>query len=265
MAAIVRRLHKKEVNLEEEQNSEVEEVTPQDSESKVIETEGSTEDIQQVEGGHEPEDKQERNWRESRRKQRESDIKIKTQEELIEKLLSVKTNPVQEKAPEPDEFANIAPEDYPTWSQTDKRIEKRAEAIAEKKYKQLEAQREQSRFVERLQSKYSDFNEIVNPDSIALLEEKEPELAATIADLKDPYKMGLQTYRFIKALGNQDDVPTRRHAKEVEKKIEKNEKIIQSPQAYDKRPMAQAFNMSESEKTKLYSEMMGYAGQGSGY
>ena len=61
----------------------------------------------------------------------------------------------------------------------------------------------------------------------------------------------------------------KRHAKEVEKKIEKNEKTVQSPQAYNKRPMAQAFsmtNMSDGEKTKLYEEMMGYASQaGHGY
>lgn len=258
--------------MEEDQNSEVQEVTPHESESNVVETSEAPAEDQQVEGSHEPDVKQERNWKEARRKQRESDIREKTKDELIEKLLNAPRAPVQEKVIEPDEFANIAPEDYPTWGQTDKRIEKRAEAIAEKKYKELEARKEelearkeQSRFIERLQSKYNDFNNVVNPDSIALLEENEPELAATIADLKDPYKMGLQTYRFIKAFGISEDVPDKRHAKEVEKKLEKNEKIIQSPQAYEKRPMAQAFQVSESEKTKLYEEMMGCASQGSGY
>tara|TARA_R110002126_G_scaffold4874_3_gene25132 strand:+ start:786 stop:1538 length:753 start_codon:yes stop_codon:yes gene_type:complete len=250
--------------MEEDQNSEEHEVTPQDQESNVIDEGRAPEEAEQVEVSREDEDKQERNWRETRRKQRESDIKLKAQEELIEKLLNANKVPVQAPTPEPDEFADISSDDYPTWGQTDKRIEKRAEAIAEKKYRELEAKKEQGRFVERLQAKYTDFNDVVNPDSIATLEENEPELAATIADLKDPYKMGMQTYRFIKALGVQADVPGRRHAKEVEKKIEKNEKTIQSPQAYNKRPMAQAFQATEAEKSKLFEEMMGYAG-GSGY
>ena len=191
---------------------------------------------------------------------------MKAQEELIEKLLKAKQEMPIQKAHEPDEFENISPEDYPTWAQTDKRIEKRAEDIADRVYAKREAEREKSRFLERLQSKYSDFSDVVNSDSIALLEDKDPELALTIADLKDPYKIGLQTYKYLKAMNLSDEVPTRRHAKEVEKKIEKNEKTVQSPQAYNKRPMAQAFRMTESEKTKLYEEMTGYARQaGFGY
>ena len=61
----------------------------------------------------------------------------------------------------------------------------------EKKLNAWEKKREAERFHERLRSKYSDFDDIVNSETIALLEKKEPELATTIADLQDPYKMGL--------------------------------------------------------------------------
>lgn len=249
--------------MEEDQNSEVQEVTPQDSESNAVENSSSTEESQPIESPHEAEDKQERNWKEARRKQRDSDVKLKQQEEMIEKLLNARQAP-EPMAPEPDEFANISPDDYPTWNQTDRRIAKQAEAISERKFKELEAKKERERFLERLQSKYSDFNNVVNPDSIATLEENEPELAATIADLKDPFKMGMQTYKFIKALDMSGDISDRRHAKEVESKIKKNEKIVQSPQSYDKRPMAQVFQNNSAAKTATYEEMMGYA-SGSGY
>lgn len=241
--------------MEEDQNSVIDEVTPQDQTPEVVETDGQTVQEPQVDGNHEPENAQEKNWKEVRRKQREAEIKLKAQEELIEKLLQAKQSPEPIKAEEPDEFADIASDDYPTWGQTDKRIEKRAEAIAERKYRELQEQEKKSRFLERLQSKYTDFQDVVNADSIALLEEKEPELAATIADLKDPYKMGLQSYHYLKRMNLTDEVDEKRHAKEVEKKIEKNEKTVQSPQAYSKRPMAQAYRLTETEKSKLFEEM----------
>jgi hypothetical protein len=61
-------------------------------------------------------------------------------------------------------------------------------------------------------------------------------------------------------------VPTNRRAKEVEKKIEENSKTVQTPQAFEKRPMAQAFKMTESELAVLYKEMTHYANMaGGGY
>ena len=249
--------------MEEDQNSEIEEVTPPDQtqEMEAVESGEAPEESSEPAGGHEPDSKQDHNWREARRKQREYEAKLKAQDEMIEKLLKAQKSEPQAQAPQEVE-ETIDPDDYPTWGQAEKKIYKAAEAIAEKKYRELENKKEQSRFVERLQSKYPDFSEIVNPDSIALLEEKDPELAETIAELKDPFKMGLQTYKYLKAMNVTDEVSGKRHTKEVEKKLEKNEKAVQSPQAFNKRPMAQAFRLNESEKTKLYEEMMGYAGQG---
>tara|TARA_R110002126_G_scaffold51939_1_gene141830 strand:+ start:3674 stop:4438 length:765 start_codon:yes stop_codon:yes gene_type:complete len=254
--------------MAEDQNSENVEIVPLDQTPEVIETDESQVQETQVEGSHEPEDKQERNWKEIRRKQRESEIRERAKDELIEKLLNAKQNPVsvEKKVEEPDEFAGIATDDYPTWGQTDKRIEKRAEAIAERKYKEMQEQDKSSRFLQRLESKYDDFQDVVNADSIALLEEKEPELAQTIADLKDPYKMGLQSYHYLKRAAFTDEISNKRHKKEVEKKIDKNEKTVQSPQAFSKRPMAQAYRLTSAEKSKLFEEMTNASrGASSGY
>jgi hypothetical protein len=253
--------------MDEDQDSRVEEVAPHDQEAEAVETDVSPDNSLESAPTSEvateqPEEeaKQERNWKEVRRKQREAEYKLQAQEEMIEKLLAAtKTTPVHQAPEEPDEFANIDPDDIPTWGQADRRIEKKAEAIAEKKYREFRAQEEQSRFLEHLKSEFSDFSDVVNPDSIAILEEKQPKLAATIAELKDPYKMGLQTYHYLKAMDLSGDVSKKRHAKEAAKKMEKNENAVQSPQAFNKRPMAQAFHVTEAEKTKLYDEMMGYS------
>jgi hypothetical protein len=50
-----------------------------------------------------------------------------------------------------------------------------------------------------------------------------------------------------------------RREKEVDKAIAKSEKSITSPMAYDKRPIAQAFKLTDAMKKDLYREMHGYA------
>src|SRR5258706_16401712 len=102
--------------------------------------------------------------------------------------------------------------------------------------------------MDRLNRQYADFSEIVNPETLSLLEEKEPELAQTIADLKDPYKIGVQSYKYIKAMNISQKVPESRRQKEIEKAIDKSEKAVQSPVAFDKRPIAQAFKLTDAMK-----------------
>lgn len=201
---------------------------------------------------------QEKNWREIRRRKKELEDTVRMQKELIDELKTIRTPP---EAPEVDEIDSIGDEEYIPKGKVSRLAEKKAEAMFEKKMAQYQKQQDQSQFLEKLKRQYSDFSEIVTPETLALLEEKEPELAQTIADAQDPYKIGVQSYKYIKALGLVADVPTKRRVKEVEKRLEKNSKTVQSPQAFDKRPMAEAYRMSSSEKNKLYEEMMGYASQ----
>lgn len=215
------------------------------------------------------EDRQERNWKAVRERQKELERELKMQREMNEKLLSMATQAAP-KTQEVDEFDQIGDDEYISKGKVNALVHKKAakiaEDIAQRKVEEAFKQRDQSNFLDNLKRKFTDFDDVVNPDTLALLESNDPELAQTIADLKDPYKMGVQSYKYIKALGLSDKVPDARRVKEVEKKLEKNAKTIPSPQAFDKRPMAQAFRMTESEKTELYKEMMGFASQaGSGY
>jgi DNA-directed RNA polymerase subunit F len=213
-------------------------------------------------------DRQERNWREMRRQKEELVRKTKMQEELIAQLLTVKQQTQQQPvAPEVDELDNVPDDDYIQKGQVKKLVrkaEERAALVAKQETEKFFHQREQSQFMDKLKRQFSDFDEIVNPETLSLLEENDPDLANTIAELKDPYKIGLQSYKYIKALGIAEKAPSARRVKEVEKKIEQNSKTVQTPQAFEKRPMAQAFQMTEADKKKLYSEMMHYANMGGG-
>lgn len=260
---------RKESKLEEDQNSENLEVTPHDHEATIVEQEAPDETANPPQAQEEL-DKQDRNWREMRKKNDENVQKMKMQEEMIKTLLQTAQVPqqqVQQPVETVDEFEGIDDSEYLSKGDSRKMLRKDAKAIAREEFLRLEKERENANFLNRLKSRYSDFDDVVNPETIAIFEKKDPELASTIADLKDPYKMGLQTYNFIKSMSLKDDSASQRHAKEVKDKIEKNEKNAQSPQAYTKRPMAKAFSitgMSKEEQSALYEEMMGYASQGSG-
>lgn len=178
-----------------------------------------------------------------------------------------KANPVHQ---EIDEFDKIGDEEFIPLGKVKKLAEKNAqkvlknteELIRQEVDKALKKQ-ESSQFMDRLNRQYSDFSEVVNPETLSILEESEPELASTIADLKDPYKIGMQSYKYIKALGLSKKATETRREKEIDKAIAKQEKAIQSPMAFDKRPIAQAFQLTDAMKKDLYREMHGYAAMAS--
>ena len=167
---------------------------------------------------------------------------------------------------EVDEFDKIGDEEFIPLGKVKKLAERNTqkvlkgteELVRQEVQKALQKQQD-TQFMDRLNRQYSDFSEIVNPETLSILEEKEPELAATIADLKDPYKIGVQSYKYIKAMGLSQSAKEQRREKEIDKAIAKSEKSVTSPMAFDKRPIAQAFKLTDAMKKDLYREMHGYA------
>jgi hypothetical protein len=207
------------------------------------------------------ENKQNRHFKELRRQKDELERKLKMQDEVLERLL--KAQQAIPQVQEVDEFDQIDDNEALQKGQTKRMIRKEAEKIAKEivqhEVGQVKQQFENANFKNRLKAQFSDFDEIVNHDTLALLEEQEPELAVTISEMRDPYKMLFQSYKFIKKLGIDKEIPNSRHSKEVEKKLEKASKSVQSPQVYDKRPMAQAFRMTENMRKELADEMNYFA------
>jgi hypothetical protein len=234
------------------ENSVENEVAPVETETHEEAKPQETQDNQRKEA-----DQQERNWRAMRQRQEELEKEMRRKDEMLEKLLNAQLSPKHSEPVEEDE-----PEDeFATYGKAKKAASKVVQPL-EKRIQELEAKlvaQKQVDLMQDLKRRYPDFEDIVNPETLSLLEEKEPELAASIAETKDPYKIGIQAYKYIKASNLVPESAKARHAREVEKKAEKNAKAIQTPTAFDKRPMAQAFKMTDEIKNALYEEMTQYA------
>lgn len=243
---------------EQDLNSDVNEVATQETAQDVSQQDEQSQSTE----SQAREDTNDRNWRAMRQRHKEMEYDLQQKNAMIEKLLSNHQQPVKQEVVEPDE-----PDDDFIPAGKVKGIARKTVQPLEKKIQELEqkiAQQEQNKLMQSLRSSYSDFDDVVNVETLEMLEKHEPELAATIAQFKDPYKMGLHSYKYIKALNLIDKLPESRRKKEVMQKIEKNSKAVQSPTAYDKRPMAQAFNAMAVDNKALYEEMMFYAGKANG-
>lgn len=241
----------------ENQNSEVAEVAPQVSPQ-----------VNEVKEAQKPAEEQVTNqhWKAMRLKNADLERELK---QLREGQMQIMQAQLANQAParqEADEFEKISDEEFIPLGKVKKLTERSSQKVlrnAEDLVKQEVAkalqQRDRDQFMDRLNRQYADFSEIVNPETLSILEEREPELAATIADLKDPYKMGVQSYKYIKAMGLFKKAEENRREKEVDKAIERAEKAVASPMAFDKRPIAQAFKLTDAMKKELYREMHGYA------
>ena len=241
----------------ENQNSEVQEVAPQ------VETQVN--EVKETQQHQEPVTNQ--HLKAMRLKNAELERELKqlrdTQMQIMQAQLAQNAAPVRQ---EIDEFDNMGDEEFIPLGKVKKLAEKNtqkmlknAEELVRQEVAKAIQKREDSQFMDRLNRQYSDFSEIVTPETLSILEEKEPELASTIADLKDPYKIGMQSYKYIKAMKLSETAKDVRREKEIDKAIEKSEKAVTSPMAHDKRPIAQAFKLTDAMKKDLYREMHGYA------
>lgn len=245
---------------EQDLNSDELEVAPLDTvDNESMQSEESIIDIE----SQKREEIKDRDFRAMRQRQKELEWEIKQKNELLDKFLQSQQTQVVQPIAEPED----ADDDFVPAGKV-KGIAKKAVQPLEKKIQELEsklAEQEQQKLIQNLRSQYSDFDDVVNVDTLEILEKQEPELAATIAQFKDPYKMGLHSYKYIKALGLIDKVPDARHKKEIVQKLEKNSKAVQSPTSYDKRPIAQAYVTTRADNKRLYEEMMGYASKATGF
>ncbi len=238
---------------EEELNSEVQAVAPQ-AETEVNEV---------YDAKKAKEEADERNFKAMRLKNNELEKRLREREEMLDKMMNAQLTQSAPKQQEVDEFDSIGDDEYIPKGKvkelTQKEVQRQAQKIAQDEIEKFHKKQQDNQFLDRLNRQYQDFSEIVNPETLSLLEEKEPELARSIADLKDPYKIGMQSYKFIKAMNIVDKAPESRRTKEIEKALDKSEKNIQSPAAFEKRPIAQAFKLTDAMKKELYREMNGYA------
>jgi hypothetical protein len=240
----------------ENQNSEVREVAPQ--------VENQVNEVKETQQVQEPVTNQ--HLKAMRLKNAELERELKQLRENQMAIMQAQLSNAPTALQEVDEFDRIGDEEFIPLGKVKKLAEKNTqkvlkntEELVQREVAKALQKQHQDQFMDRLNRQYSDFSEVVNPETLSILEEKEPELAATIAELKDPYKIGVQSYKYIKAMGLSQKAKDVRREKEVDKAIEKSEKAVTSPMAFDKRPIAQAFKLTDAMKKDLYREMHGYA------
>ena len=130
------------------------------------------------------ESKQDRNWREMRQKL-----------EHYEKKLADLEQKNQPKAVE-EEDINLSDDDIVTAKDVKKLAKKMAREIVAQDRMRYEADTAE----DRLRTKYSDFDEVVNEDNVKKLLREEPELAKVLKSTADPYAKGVAAYRYIRMM-----------------------------------------------------------------
>ena len=241
----------------QDQNSEVQEVAPQ--------AEEQVNEVKETQTVQEPVTNQHLKAMRLKNAELERDLK-QLREAQMQMMQAQLANQQPQRSQEIDEFDKIGDEEFIPLGKvkqlaenSSRKVLKNAEELVQREVQKALKKQEDNQFMDRLNRQYSDFSEVVTPETLSILEEKEPELAATIADLKDPYKIGMQSYKYIKALKFSETAKDVRREKEIDKAIAKSEKAVTSPMAYDKRPIAQAFKLTDAMKKDLYREMHGYA------
>jgi hypothetical protein len=195
-------------------------------------------------------DKNDKDWRETRRKIDGLERKTREQEELIQRLSQAKAAPVD------DEIERLGDDDIVTKGQARKLAAKMAEEIAQKFIKQ----RDNSMVDERLSMKYQDFTQVVTQENIEYLKETEPELAISLSYISDPYSQGVAAYKMLKKIGNPQEAENMAQINRDKEKAVKNSQKPVSVQAVAKQsPIgnAQLFEngLTADTKKRLWKEM----------
>jgi hypothetical protein len=203
-----------------------------------------------------------------RRERNEFKRKAEMQEELLRTLAANQVSQQAQPQPEEDFLAEIEREEYVPGAKVAKGFKKLEARFAnqlqeiEKKYQQ----KAQNDAYSDLKREMPDLEDVVNHETLELVAKTNPRLRQTWVGKSD-YEIYVQAYPYIKNSGLLDQVPGERRAKQVEKKIEQNKKTVPSPQVFDKRPIAQAFNaarISEEQKQSLRDEMYHYGSMAHG-
>lgn len=247
--------------MDEVENQSVEQEAP---EVALPETEST-----QVAEAVEPvkETKNDRDWRALRQKKDEWERRAKYYEDLVLKQSSQAAPAPSPVVQEEDIVEQLAREEYVPGDKVAKALKKQKEEFRREleEVKKTYSSHQQNSLMNELKREYSDFDQVVNPENLDLIEETNPRLAKSLAKTleSDPYSFAVQSYEYIKSRGI-GKAPQK--MTEVDQKIVQNKKTVPSPQTFEKRPMAQAFQPTKEMQAELQAEMMRYAQQaGMGY
>lgn len=173
------------------------------------------------------EDLQEKNWRAARMRMEEQSHQIRL---LTEELESIRRQ--QHKAIEPEEDQDLTE----TEKRLSKQIKELQRTVSEKE--EIGKQREADYTLDRLRTRYTDFDEVMDPENITYLKNNNAALAKAIARLKDdPYEQALAAYEALK----NTEWFKQRHTMKDKAQLEANSKKPVSVQSVRKQgPLSEA-------------------------
>lgn len=165
--------------------------------------------------------------------------------DLEEKL---RQNEMRKSAPQEEEMDDT---DIMTVGEYRKQREKDRQALEESM-----KQRELSTLQDRLNSKYSDYNDVVSEDAVEDLRDQHPELYNSLRANPDPYQKAVAAYKLIKNMRGPEK-SNERNAKANQKKIEEN-RSKPNVAATSASVLSQATGwtkMTKEQKAQVYQDM----------
>lgn len=242
-------------------------VLPEETQAQTEIAAPETESAQDQSYQAEAQAKQNHAWAAMRKRNEELERRVAVQEEVLKYASGQQVQ--HQTAPEEDILDQLQREEYVPGDKVAKAI-KNERAQFDRRLQEIERRYQtvqDSSILAEVKRDHPDFDDVVNPDTLALLKEIDPRRAIALENTPDPYVREATRYDIIKARGLADQVPGAKRAKAVDKQLEQNKKVVQSPQVYDKRPMAKAFEYSRMDKDAqeaLRNEMYHYGSMAHG-
>lgn len=189
------------VSPQENVSNEVDETTPETHEALPQEGDQSAQ-----------EDPQEKNWRELRQTLKEfknENKEIRRENQYLAQKLMEMDSGKNSAAQEEEKFDEDELVTYKTLKKYDQKLTQKIKAA------------ESAAAVDRLKVQFKDFDEVVTAENVQYLQENEPELVASLQNLKnEPYKQAVAAYKLLK----KTDYYTQKGGMEMKKRVEENSK-----------------------------------------
>jgi hypothetical protein len=196
---------------------------------------------------------------------REAKLKAEAErDELMRKIaeLEGRSKPVQQtQTQEDDDDLNLGADDLVEGKHISK-IQKKSQSKIkelEERLSKYEQQGAQERTEMALKAKYQDFDKVVTPDNIAMLNEAYPEIARSLYTNQDLYTKAVSAYTLIKKFGIYQDSPFTSEKAQAIKNVNKPRPATSlSPQQGESaltRANAFASGLTDDLKSQLLKEM----------
>jgi hypothetical protein len=205
----------------------------------------------------EGEDEASRNWKavrerrqEEERLRKEQEKKIAEQQEMIKALEAVIYKSADQGQTQ-QQPSQIHPDEWVTGQKLQEILEQERQQW-QKTQQELKQQQTQAQVQAQMATKYPDYKQVLSADNLSYLEYHDPEIAAGIAQIQDPYIQAVTAYKQIKSF-----VP--QMTPQDQKKIERTQNTPTTHAAPSTYEAEGGGRITKERKKQLYEEMLRYS------